>query len=131
MAHKGYHGLSTVTLAGVTITGVRSYSVADSCRADGSPSDDDLYPLGYLVSDGQVGGQVVTDDAVVGVARGATGTGGFTEKQGVTTKATAIANQTVVSRSRTGTTKSGRGSTSLAYVAHSSDGSTSPVTWPS
>lgn len=131
MAHKGYHGLSSVTVAGVSITGARSYAVDDGCQPDGSPSDDDLYPLGFLLSGGMVAGQVVTDDAAAGVARGATGSGGFTEKQGATSKAHSVANQTVVRVSRRAGTKAGRGSTLIDWVANSSDGATSPVTRPS
>ena len=128
-SHDQFTGLNTVTVAGVAITGVRSYSIEENLPHLMDPSDDDVGPQGAVKGAGTVSWSMTTDDPVHGLDVGDTGNGGFTEKQGATTAATACANQVVEVVSRAGVSRGGRGQTTASGRAYSADGSTSPVTW--
>ena len=128
-SHAQYTGLNTVTVAGVAVSGVRSYEVTENIPHLMDPSDDDVWPQGAVKGAGTVSWSMVTDDPVHGLDAGDTGNGGFTEKQGAGSAATACANQVVESLSRSGSSRGGRGQTTAAGRAYSADGSTSPMTW--
>jgi len=131
MAYQIYTGISSATICGDSVTGIQSYGFDDSVPALTDVSDDDLYAQGAEKGAGGVRFNVVTDDPLHGQAAGDTGSGGFTEKQGGTSKAHTIANQVVETVGRVASSRKGKGSSSISGIAYSSDGSTSPVGYPS
>jgi hypothetical protein len=131
MAYKVYTGLSSVTICGDTITGVQSYSFDDNIPALTDVSDDDVYAQGAEKGAGSCRWSVQTDDPIHGQSAGDTGNGGFTEKQGGTSKAHTIANQVVETVSRAASSRKGKGGSTVSGIAYSADGSTSPVGYPS
>lgn len=132
MAHDGFAGLSTVSIAGVSISGVRSARCVESQQQDIRPADNDLWGKGALSGGAACNWSVSADKPNHGVTLATSGTTTFTESQGVSTKAVSVANCLITSIGRMGTARgAGRGATEISGVAYSSDGSASPVTWPS
>jgi len=131
MAHSGYTGIDTCTVCGVSLAnkGVRSAFVQESVGQDASPADNDLYAKGALSGNGQVSWGVELDEPAHGVAATATGSTTWKQYQAATAKTTTIANCVVTSiRDGSVARGAGRARSSIAGIAYSSDGSTSPVT---
>lgn len=130
--HAQFNSISSASLAGVSLAavGMRRYHVRSEIGVIIDPADDDVFGKGYLTGKGRVSGDIACDAANHGLDAGDTGAGGFTEKQGATTKAVVISNQVITAVDRTAVDRGGKGVTTATFEAYSSDGTTSPVAFP-
>ena len=132
MSFDGFTGITSASVCGVGQTGVRSASVTESQGQDIRPADNDLWGKGALSGGASCQWSVGGDKPAHGLTLASTGTTSWTETQASSTKAFGIANCIVTSIGRNAVARgAGRGGTSISGVAFSSDGSASPVTWPS
>ena len=132
MAFDGFTGIASASVCGVSQTGARSASVVETQQLDIRAADNELWGKGALSGGAACQWSYGGDKPAHGLTLASTGTTSFIETQGGSTKTTSVANCLVTSIGRQAVNRGGgRGGTAVSGVAYSSDGSASPVTWPS